>query len=253
MERNVYHVQAFAKLAGVTARTLRHYDRLGLLVPRRRAGARADAVGYRVYTPADLPRLEQILALRFVGFPLRQINTLLRGKALPLHPALEVQLQLLRDKRRRLDRALQAVEQALRTAKPDLTLLTKILEDLAMTGKTSEWTDKYYTKAAKAKIAARQSAFTPAMQEEVSRQWAELAKEVEAALDQDPASRHVQALAARWKKLVEGFTQGDPGITAGLKKTWADRDHWPPEMQQKTASFRPELLDLMQRAWRSAK
>lgn len=253
MQRAFYQIKAFADLAGVTVRTLRHYDRLGLLVPRRHTGARADAPGYRVYTSADLPRLEQILALRFVGFSLEQIKVLLQGKALPLHPALEVQRRLLREKRCRLDRALEALEQALRVAKPDLTLLTKILEELNMTGTNQEWTDKYYSEAARAKIAARRPAFTPAMQQVVSRQWAELVAEVEAALGQDPASPHVQALAARWKKLVEQFTQADAEVTAGLKKVWADRPHWPEEMKQKTAAFRPEIMEFMQRAWRAAK
>jgi DNA-binding transcriptional MerR regulator len=53
--RPVYRVRAFAELAGVTVRALHHYDRLGLLKPRR------TAAGYRVYTTADLPTLEQIV------------------------------------------------------------------------------------------------------------------------------------------------------------------------------------------------
>ena len=51
---STYRVGAFAKLAGVTVRTLHHYDKVGLLHPRRDAG------GYRAYTVRDLEMLESI-------------------------------------------------------------------------------------------------------------------------------------------------------------------------------------------------
>ena len=70
---STYRIGAFAKLAGVTVRTLHHYDRVGLLGPRRGAG------GYRVYTMRDLERLEQVVVLKFVGIPLRRIQELLRA------------------------------------------------------------------------------------------------------------------------------------------------------------------------------
>ena len=52
-----YRTAAFAALAGVTPRALRHYDRLGLLKPRR------TTAGYRIYTERDLETLEEIVAL----------------------------------------------------------------------------------------------------------------------------------------------------------------------------------------------
>jgi DNA-binding transcriptional MerR regulator len=58
-----YQVREFALLSGVTVRALHHYDRLGLLRPRRSHN------GYRAYGEQDLARLEQIVALKFVGYP----------------------------------------------------------------------------------------------------------------------------------------------------------------------------------------
>jgi len=51
----MYRIQEFAAKAGVTVRTLHHYDRIGLLKPRR------THTRYRVYSDADLPRLQRIL------------------------------------------------------------------------------------------------------------------------------------------------------------------------------------------------
>src|SRR5262245_63641412 len=74
----VYRAKEFAELAGVTVRTLHHYDRLGLLEPSART-----ASGYRLYTDRDLVRLEQIVVLKFVGLPLEQIRRLLDRPASP--------------------------------------------------------------------------------------------------------------------------------------------------------------------------
>jgi hypothetical protein len=60
-----YRIHEFAALAGVTVKALHHYDRLGLLKP-----SRTDA-GYRVYVDADLERLEEIVALKSLGFSLK--------------------------------------------------------------------------------------------------------------------------------------------------------------------------------------
>src|ERR1700752_2066190 len=80
-----YRVHEFAELAGVTVKALRHYDRLGLLKPQR-----SDA-GYRIYTQRNLDRLEQIIALKFLGVPLKQIKAVLDRNELELSDALRMQ------------------------------------------------------------------------------------------------------------------------------------------------------------------
>ncbi|MUL67033.1 MerR family transcriptional regulator [Mycobacterium sp. CBMA 234] len=61
-----------AQRFGITVRTLHHYDQIGLLTPSRRS-----ASGYRVYTPADLTRLSQIIVYRRLELPLDEIASLL--------------------------------------------------------------------------------------------------------------------------------------------------------------------------------
>ena len=65
-------VSEVAELAGVTVRTLHHYDRIGLLVPQGRTEA-----GYRMYDRSDLDRLQQIMFWRTLEFDLRRIGDLL--------------------------------------------------------------------------------------------------------------------------------------------------------------------------------
>ena len=88
----LYRVREFAELAGVTVRALHHYDRLGLLRPQK-----TDA-GYRLYAEKDLERLEQIIALKFLGLPLKQMKVvLLDPKALDLVDALRLQRAVLEE------------------------------------------------------------------------------------------------------------------------------------------------------------
>src|SRR3954451_11894140 len=94
-----------AALAGVTVRTLHHYDRIGLLSPSERTAA-----GYRRYTPADLDRLHQVLLYRELGFPLEEVATLLDDPAADPEAHLRRQLVLLRDRLDRTRAMVAAVE-----------------------------------------------------------------------------------------------------------------------------------------------
>lgn len=226
-------------------RALHHYDRLGLLRPRR------TEAGYRVYCARDLERLEQIVALKFLGIPLKQIKTMLERASLELPEALRMQRTVLEEKRKLLDRAILAIRAAERSIAPGRpavsALLTKIIEVIEMQNDNS-WSEKYYSPEARARIDERKKEWTPELQAKVSKQWTELFADVEAALDEDPAGEKAQALAARWKALVAGFTGGDPEIGKGLNKLYADRSNWPAAAKEQMApAGNPKVWEFMGR------
>lgn len=245
-ERPMYRTRQFAELAGVSVRTLHHYDRVGLLKPRRRTGA-----GYRLYDESDLERLEQIVAFKFIGLSLKQIQVQLSRDPRELPDALRLQRRVLEEKRRLLDGAIQAiraVEAALEPGRrPDSALLKRVMEAIEMQT-DSEWMMRYYSDEAKAKIEERQKTWTPELQAETSQAWAELIREVEAAKGEDPAGEKAQALARRWTKLVEGFTGGDPEVTAGLRALYADRGNWPAGLEREVAPYQSEAWAFISQA-----
>ncbi|RBY96335.1 MerR family transcriptional regulator [Blastococcus sp. TF02-8] len=98
------NVGEVAALAGVTVRTLHHYDRIGLLSPSGRTAA-----GYRQYSPADLDRLHAVLLYRELGFPLEEVAALLSEGADPAEH-LRRQHRLLRDRLERTQAMVAAVE-----------------------------------------------------------------------------------------------------------------------------------------------
>src|SRR5258708_5796610 len=75
-ETQTWRTGALAQASGITARTLRHYEQIGLLIP----SARTDA-GHRVYNAEDVTRLYQILGLRHLGLRLDEIRAMLESTA----------------------------------------------------------------------------------------------------------------------------------------------------------------------------
>lgn len=223
----MYRVSEFAEKAGVTVRTLHHYDRLGLLKPTGRTTA-----GYRLYAERDFARLQQIVTLKFIGLPLRQIKELLDRGQLDLPAALRLQRRLLLEKRLQVEAAIQAIEEAERSlesgAAPNLASLKQII-DIMERYSNMEWTKKYYSEDAQAKIAERARTFTPEMQAKVTADWNELIRDVESAISshKDPASAAVRKLAERWVSFAHGFTGGDPEVQKGLNQLYSDPGGWP--------------------------
>jgi DNA-binding transcriptional MerR regulator len=101
-------VGSVARMAGITVRTLHHYDEVGLLSP----GDRSDA-GYRRYDDADLERLQRILFYRELGFGLDEIKMVMTDGAADASAHLRRQHQLLLDRIARLKRMAVAVEKAM--------------------------------------------------------------------------------------------------------------------------------------------
>jgi MerR family transcriptional regulator, thiopeptide resistance regulator len=97
-----------AELAGVTVRTLHHYDELGLLSPSERSGA-----GYRLYSHEDLERLQEILIWRQLGFSLAEIASLLDDPGHTRLAALERQRELVGRELDRLGALAAAVDAAI--------------------------------------------------------------------------------------------------------------------------------------------
>jgi MerR family transcriptional regulator, thiopeptide resistance regulator len=227
----LYRIHEFAQLAGVTVKALHHYDRLGLLKPRR-AGS-----GYRIYVEHDLERLEQIVALKFLGLPLKQIKILLERDPLQLPEALRMQRTILEEKRRLLDRAIGAIanaENVLQSGQPPgAPVFKKIIEAIGMQTETQDATEfmkNYYRGEAWVRFQARH-------REWPSHAWHDLFRDIASSLKEDPASERAQALAVRWRELRAADSGGDPKVHAGLMKAWADRQYWPETVQGQFAEF----------------
>jgi DNA-binding transcriptional MerR regulator len=232
-----YKIHEFARLAGVTVKALHHYDRLGLLRPGR------TVAGYRVYCERDLETLEQIVALRFLGIPLRQIAVILK-RAAQLPDALRLQRRALEEKHALLGRAIraiQAAEDSLASGKPaDAAILKKIIEVIDMQNDMQDGMQdgiavmkKYYSDEAW----ERHRRY---YEEGPSPEWRQLYRDTEALLGADPGGEPAQELVERWFELSRRAYTGDPEVQTDSPTAWMDREHWPPVMKQRVAELKVE-------------
>ena len=114
-----YSVNNLAKLAGVSVRTLHHYDRLGLLKPSVRTEAR-----YRLYGEKELIRLQQILFYKELDFSLGEISSILKDPDFNPVTALESHKLALQARQYRLTTLLTTIDKTISTLKGERAMLS---------------------------------------------------------------------------------------------------------------------------------
>ena len=103
-------IKDFARLSGVSVRTLHYYDEIGLLRP----ASVDEQTGYRFYDESSLLRMQEILFYRELDFPLKSIAEILTSPYYNKEEALEEQRTLLLLKKERLERLIDAIDGALK-------------------------------------------------------------------------------------------------------------------------------------------
>lgn len=104
-----YTIKTLATLAGISVRTLHHYDHVGLLTP-----SRAKKNGYRYYQEDDLLILQQILFFRELELPLEDIKHILTSPSFDMRAALRDQRVLLEQKKHRLSKLVNTIDKTLK-------------------------------------------------------------------------------------------------------------------------------------------
>jgi MerR family transcriptional regulator, thiopeptide resistance regulator len=221
-QQQVWKVGELAGRTGLTVRTLHHYDRIGLLSPSGRTGSNHGA-GHRLYTAADVARLQQILSLKMLGFGLEQIREYLSRGDYDPRRVVRLHLERVRgqaDELRRLAERLAALADALDRAE------VVSADEFLATIEVMTMIEKYYTPEQLAQIEARKAALGEERIKEANAEWPRLFAGVRAEMDAgtDPADPKVQALARKWYGLLDEFTGGDPGLFTSTRNMYANED-----------------------------
>lgn len=248
MDQRYYYTSGFAHKASVSVRTLRYYDKVGLLCPTSYTEG-----GYRLYTDEDLLRLQQILALKFLGFSLEEIRLFLQRGPQRLEEVLTRQRQMMEEKRTQLTDIIQALEQTeklLHVGRCGWDAIVHVIQVIQMGQNNEDWVNKYFTPEqlktmgqltdqaydAEAKQRLKElhpGEWTEADQKRVDEQYMFVKKELSRLVAEgaDPASPEAQNVAAIKHELHFGFTKGDPLVEASLKRWWEGFQALPQEQK----------------------
>lgn len=191
-------VHEVARLAGVSERTLRYYDQCGLLPP---AGT-SDA-GYRLYDGTGLRRLQRILFLRELDFPLKEIAPMLAAEERDRRLAVERHRELLQTKVERLQGLISLCERILKGEDEmslqefDQSAVEKQREAYA-----EEARQRWGHTEAYRESAARTAAYTKKDWDTVQTEMSEVFSGFAALVGHDPQSPEVRAMVVRWRDLI---------------------------------------------------
>lgn len=220
-----YRVGELAGQTGVTVRTLHHYDQIGLLRPTGRTEG-----GHRSYAEGDLLRLQQILTLRALGFPLRRIGEILDRPDFDLVASLRIQRGVVRDRIAHLqtvEAALAAlVEAHLATGRWDWDLVFAASVAVAAgTNQQGAVMDAHYTPEQMDRFAAVAERVGSEEIAAVEAAWPPMLAEVHAAraAGLDPADPAALDLADRWAAVLERTLAGfraEPGLVEAIGENY---------------------------------
>lgn len=218
---SAYTVSELARLAGVSVRTLHHYDQIGLLRPTARSAA-----SYRQYTEADLVRLQQILLFKEFDMALSEIQAILDRPDFQQVQALRNHRRMLEQRGVRLTRLIQTIDRTiLKLAEGDMSLTDEELFE----GFTPEQAERYgrearerwgedavdQTEAHLRKMSKEQWKGIKAEGEQVTQLMGSL-------IGRLPGDPEVQQAIARHHAMIEHFYPAPAAVYRGLGQLYVE-------------------------------
>ncbi len=199
-------IGALAKHTGLTIRTLRHYDDIGLLVPSHRSEA-----GYRMYGDEDLVRLHRIQALKQLGLGLAEIGETLADTGMDFGDIIARQLAALDRQAEQVEKLraqlLRLQAQMTQGSKPEMADWLITLELMTMY-------EKYFNPDELKALDAHRRQAGP----DLDLRWAALTKALRAAMEEGvaPHEERAQEMASEWSVLAQETVGNDATLLAKL-------------------------------------
>lgn len=233
-------VRQVSELTGLTPRTLRHYDAIGLLTPTAVTGA-----GYRLYDEAALERLQLILLFRELEFPLKEITLLLDTPGFDRQAALTDQIKLLELRREHLERLIQ---QAKKLQVEGNVMDFQAFDRGEIDTYTQEVKERWGATAAYQESRERLKGKTKGEMDAMGQELLKLLAQLGALREQEPTGAEVQGKVKELQAFItEHYYTCTPAILAGLGQMYVQD----PRMRQNidaaggpgTAAFAAQAIE----------
>ena len=213
-------IRDFARLCGVSVRTLHHYDSIGLLKP---ASVNAQN-GYRFYDSESLKRMQEIMFYRELDFPLRDIAEIIAASDHDRQSALQAQRQLLLLKKERIERLIAAIDNSVKGEQVDMKAFDNSKFEAKRDEYAKEVRERWGNTAAFRESEQRTAGYSAddrsRLAEEMNSLMAEFARCMQSG--ETAESRQAQELVHRWQSFIsEHYYHCTDEILAGLGQMYA--------------------------------
>lgn len=207
----MFKIGEVAKKTGVSMRSLRHYDKLGLLSPSGRS-----ASGYRLYNNKDIYRLQQIVSLKQMNLPLQTIQSMLLDDAMTLQQTLQIHRDFLRQQLKQQQLICRNIDDLLGRLDNQETLS---LEAIYNTMEAIKMLETYFSTEQREALQKRTFNQSEVEGKRYAEAWTEIFMGLESLRKEriEPEDERTKPYALQAKALVQVFTAGDKGIEQSLK------------------------------------
>lgn len=242
-----YTVRQVAKMAGVTVRTLHHYDQIGLLRPERRSQSR-----YRRYGEADLLRLQQILFYRQMDLSLKEIQLILDRPDFDPLTALREHRHRLQAQVERLQRLLMTIDRTIsRLSEENMEMSDAELDAELYEGFTPQQAERYprearqlYGEEIVSATEQRLRKLSKAEWQAVKEEGGAIAQQMSELMVRPVSDPQVQAVIARHHAWIENFYPAPEERYRGLGNLYTENE----EFRAFYDRYRPGLADFFKAA-----
>ncbi len=203
-------VSEVSRISGVSVRALHHYDSIGLLPPTTVTGA-----GYRLYDEKALARLQTILLLRELEFPLKEIKRIVENPDFDEKAALKQQIELLSLKRSRLDKLITLARKIYETGVN--TMNFEAFDKSKIEAYAKEAKEKWGGTPAYKEYARRAESISEAEQKVYSAELMQIFARFGEIRNEDPAGEKAKSLVKELQDFISAhYYSCTPEILSGL-------------------------------------
>jgi DNA-binding transcriptional MerR regulator len=238
----MFTVKQLSKMAGVTPRTLHHYDDIGLLKP-----SQVGDNGYRYYGEDAVLKLQQILFYRELDFPLDDIKKIMAESRFDVLGALQSHKDALQKQVVRLNRLLATVDNTIQHIKGE-----KLMSQKGLFEGFSEEEQEQYAKEAEQLYdpeTVRESnrkwkAYSAAKKEAIMAEGKQVYQDMIAAMPKGASSAEAQSIVERWRSHMDYFWTPNIEQLLGLANGYNDN----PKFKANFDDMHPKLAEFMREA-----
>lgn len=216
----MYTVRQLSRMAGVTPRTLRFYDQIGLLKPTR-----TGENGYRYYGQEALLKLQQILLYRQLDLPLERIRQIMAEPSFDVLSALESHRAELNRRIRRLERLVQTVDHTMLYVKGNIKMSAKQLFEAISDAQQAEYEQEamqMYDPEIVRTSNQKWRSYSAEQKQRIGEEGNAAYQQLLEAMPFGPASPQAQAGVASWRRHMDYFWTPDEAQLLGLADLYND-------------------------------